>query len=780
MEKINKTETLSEILSNKTFSVNVYQREYRWGRKQVEQMINDLYDAFMADYENGKHESTKEVETYGYYYMGSIIRTGDDSTKEIIDGQQRLTTLTLLLMYINKTLHDYGIHYLDSQIPNMIFSSPYGDDKTFNINVPERTECMENLFDGKTDFTPQNESSQNLLDRYADIVDLFPNDISSDVLPYFAFWIIHKVLLLEIVTPSEKEATTIFITMNDRGLSLNSAEMLKAYVLNEVTITDKPKVNKQWQDIVNKIKTASETEQSGIVNTADVDFISTWLRGKYARTLRETKKDSEDKDYELLGEKFHTWVRQNAKNQMGLVSSAAYRDFVISEMKQMASVYLRIKEYSKKFTAGFEAVYYNANRDLNYQTMLMLSAIDKDDPQDIVDLKIKLVALFVDIFASKKILNFSKANWNTRKVFLFKTMVNIRNRSAKEIGIILTKALASDGQEWPYFGQLHYDNQFFKRYTLHFLARFTSYINEQMGNPSQFAEFTNRNSKNPYDVEHILPDAFDDYSAFFADEREFKEYRQRLGNLIILTKDHNRSYQAMKYETKVSHYMSDNIMAQAMNSLAYQNNPLFIPIANRLGIKPYEHMTKDTIVERQNMYLALSKEIWSENGIYNIIGGWTKDEFDSISFETASKIIDRDDGIAGDVSWVIPGNLKYFDVVAAFNELHEIEWSQHANFKKGDIVYIYLSYPRAEIAYKCRVNEANIPSSSRKIDDSKFYKTSSVIESEKYMRLEVLRSYPEGTLTRDMLLENGVTSNFQGPTRVRNELAEALTAIDNA
>ena len=54
--------------------------------------------------------------------MGSIIRTGDDSTKEIVDGQQRLTSLTLLLMYINKMLHDQGNHELDSMLPNMILS----------------------------------------------------------------------------------------------------------------------------------------------------------------------------------------------------------------------------------------------------------------------------------------------------------------------------------------------------------------------------------------------------------------------------------------------------------------------------------------------------------------------------------------------------------------------------------------------------------------------------------------------------------------------------------
>ena len=155
--------------------------------------------------------------------------------------------------------------------------------------------------------------------------------------------------------------------MNDRGLSLNSAEMLKAFVLNEVSEEDKLEVNSKWQELVNKIKSASESEQSGVVNTADVEFISMWLRGNYATSLREGKKDAEDKDYELLGEKFHEWVRQNAKKQMGLILSKDYKEFVLKEMSQMVELYLNIKQYSKKLTAGFESVFYNANRDLNYR-----------------------------------------------------------------------------------------------------------------------------------------------------------------------------------------------------------------------------------------------------------------------------------------------------------------------------------------------------------------------------------------------------------------------------
>ena len=113
----------------------------------------------------------------------------------------------------------------------------------------------------------------------------------------------------------------------------------------------------------------------------DVEFISTWLRAKYAISIRETRKGAEDRDFELLGEKFHTWVRMNARTQMRLTQPKQYKELVTVEMPLMTRLYLRIKAYSEKMTKGFEAVYYNAHRDISYQNYFVLSAVRVDDAQ---------------------------------------------------------------------------------------------------------------------------------------------------------------------------------------------------------------------------------------------------------------------------------------------------------------------------------------------------------------------------------------------------------------
>lgn len=308
MQKIDKTDVLKQILSGRRFTVDYFQREYRWGRKQIEQMISDFQGTF-EEYYDPLHDIS-EVANYGFYYMGCIICTGG-AVNKVIDGQQRLTSLTLLLIYLNNlqkaqaTSQDEII-----KLDSMIFDTHFGK-KTFNIDVPEREKCMHALFNGDLSYIPDNESAKNMLDRYADIEEYFPDELKGEALPFFIYWLIERVLLLEIDTPSEDEAHTIFLTMNDRGLSLNSAEMMKAYVIQQVAEADRVEVNKEWQKNINRIKNASLSDSSGVVNTEEVEFISIWLRAKYADTLRETKKGATDEDFELLGDKFHTWVRNN-------------------------------------------------------------------------------------------------------------------------------------------------------------------------------------------------------------------------------------------------------------------------------------------------------------------------------------------------------------------------------------------------------------------------------------------------------------------------------------
>ena len=92
------------LLSGAKFAIDYYQREYRWEKKQVAELIDDLTEKFLDSHKQDNDRSA--VEKYNRYFLGSIIISDKDGRKFIIDGQQRLTTITLLLIHIYRELKD--------------------------------------------------------------------------------------------------------------------------------------------------------------------------------------------------------------------------------------------------------------------------------------------------------------------------------------------------------------------------------------------------------------------------------------------------------------------------------------------------------------------------------------------------------------------------------------------------------------------------------------------------------------------------------------------------
>jgi len=91
--------TVRDVLDSVKYTIDFFQREYKWERKHVEQLIDDLTTKFVANYK--QTHQRKEVRNYERYYLGPIVLSNKGNGNSIIDGQQRLTTLTLLMIYLN-------------------------------------------------------------------------------------------------------------------------------------------------------------------------------------------------------------------------------------------------------------------------------------------------------------------------------------------------------------------------------------------------------------------------------------------------------------------------------------------------------------------------------------------------------------------------------------------------------------------------------------------------------------------------------------------------------
>src|SRR4051794_24362156 len=91
--------SVRELLSGRKYALDYYQRDYAWERKHVAELVEDLEDKFRSGYDE-THERTA-VESYPQYFLGSVIISHKGTQRYIVDGQQRLTSLTLLIIYLH-------------------------------------------------------------------------------------------------------------------------------------------------------------------------------------------------------------------------------------------------------------------------------------------------------------------------------------------------------------------------------------------------------------------------------------------------------------------------------------------------------------------------------------------------------------------------------------------------------------------------------------------------------------------------------------------------------
>lgn len=603
---IGKEKSVNDLLARKKYTIHYYQREYRWGKKQIEELIDDLTDEF-SEYYDEKHIRGDGAK-YGSYYLGSIVITSDEAERAIIDGQQRLTSITLLLIYLDN-LQKNRIEGDKVSISDLIFSEEYGV-KSFNISIEERESCMNALYKAENfDPTDQTESVQTIYARYKDIEQIFQEVLKNKALPFFIEWLIKKVYLVEITAYTEQDAHKIFVSMNDRGLSLTPTEMLKGFLLSEIKDNDQRYViNDLWKKKILELKNLDADRKE-----EDADFIKNWLRAQYAQSIRETKKGAEKEDFDLIGTEFHKWVRENAKT-IGLNRSEDYEELLMKEFKMFAEIYIRLKNYSNKYNADYEYVYYNANRNFTFQYQLILASIDRNDTPEVIDKKIKCVSYFIDLYIALRVFNFKVVDYSTIKNAIFTITKNIRRCPIAHLPQKLEKELKDTGFTLDTIERF-YLNQFTSRYMLHFLARMTYYIEECSGLNTKFEDYVNRSIKNPYDIEHILADHFDRHKDEFQDEEDFKNNRNRFGALLLLPRDKNRSFRDDNYDKKLQMYFGENLLAKSLNDKCYQNNPQFLRFIqiNGLPFKNHLEFKKKEISERQLLYKEICKKIWNPN-----------------------------------------------------------------------------------------------------------------------------------------------------------------------
>ena len=600
-EILGKAKTVRELLKGVKYSIDYYQREYKWHEKQIHELVDDLSDKFLEEYDS-THPRNK-VADYPHYFLGSIIISKKDSASYVVDGQQRLTSLTLLLILLRNLQKD---RTKQVNVDELIFSEKFGQ-KSFNLHVDERTPAMEALYEGQfIDLTDRPESVQNLIHRYRDLETCFPEDLQGDALPYFIDWLLENVHLVEITAYSDDDAYTIFETMNDRGLSLSPTEMLKGYLLANVDENKRTSANGRWRERVRELNDAGKE--------VEPDCFKAWLRSQYATKIREHKKGAKPEDFDRIGTEFHRWLR-DAADKVGLKQSDDFYRFIDRDFDFYSRQYLRLTEAAQKPVPCLEHILYNAQHGFTLQNILLLAPLRPDDSEATVNRKLSLVARYVNILLTWRLWNFRSIAYSTMQYSMFVVMRDIRGLEPDALAQKLHDFLKGENETFINNDRprLHQQNG----YALHrILARLTDYVETQSGQPSHYLDYMSE-GKTRYEIEHVWANHPQRHSDEFSHPVEFAEHRNLIGGLLLLPKAFNASYSDLPYEEKLPHYNSQNLLARSLNPQCYEHNPGFLHFKETSGLPftPLAHFRKADVEARSQLYRLIAERIWNPDDL---------------------------------------------------------------------------------------------------------------------------------------------------------------------
>lgn len=436
-----KSKSLKDILFERHYTVGYFQREYKWQRTHIEDLLIDLERSFNSNWE--ENHTQQDVANYNKYYMGPIVLYTENSEYSIVDGQQRLTSFILLMIYLNKKYDE--LLEIKNKYNGYIFSEHYGKE-SYNMNISERDIILDFLFKSSEfdENVLKNESCKTLLERYNDIIELFPDSLTNKkIFPLFCNWLTEKLVFIEILTQTSESAYTIFETMNDRGLNLTQTELLKSFLLSNVS--DEARIKELDSIWKNKISILNSIDD-------DQDFFKAWLRAKYAVSIRTTEKDSENKDFEKIGTRYSSWTQENTKFKessdskllLDIKDSDSFYYFVKSDFSFFCDIYIKLinHELSNEIPEHkFKLINYKGvSPSLSYP--LILAPLLKTDNEEIINNKINTVINYLDAFGFYRMILLEPITHSSIRNSIYLKIKDIRNLDLENLVLKLKNEIA--------------------------------------------------------------------------------------------------------------------------------------------------------------------------------------------------------------------------------------------------------------------------------------------------------------------------------------------------
>ncbi len=581
--------TISQVFKD-FYSVPDFQREYVWETEHVEKLLNDVLDEF--------YDENKRLIQGPEYFLGSIVVCKDEAgIHQLIDGQQRMTTIYLILCAARDAILNMGQSapdWLQTSIRFVTADPRTGDDierHRLTLQYEDSDGILEKLVKADRPASELSETTQSvrkILAAYRTIQVFFNNDLGGEAAEIKKFLVAftERIKLIRIMTPTITNALKVFETINDRGVGLNAMDLLKNLLFMKTASRDYPKLKDRWKTLVDTLDACREKP---------LRFLRYYIMAHFTTDSHRVIREDE----------IYDWFVTNA-HECGIDSNPLKFVDRLIECAKAHALFLQSKDahgVDNRYLRNLSLL----GGALRQQYILLLAAIHLSP-----ELFNRLVKSIENLFFCYIITREPTKTFERNFARWAKDLHAVRDEAALEsfLDRYFVKDMRGRRDRFLYsFTELTQTGiqQYRMRYIL---AKLTQFIEEKAwGNPTY--GWLDHYTAKTVEVEHILPqNPRDDVRAAFDKKDEYTEYMSRLGNLTLLEKTINGSISNGSFEEKSPGYRQSAFLLT--KSLAEKPQVGVNTQLNRAveELIQFDSWSSTDIEQRQAMLSNLALRVW--------------------------------------------------------------------------------------------------------------------------------------------------------------------------
>lgn len=551
---------LSKIFSSEfNYNIPSYQRPYSWTIQEAGILFDDLYDFY-------KNEDKEEN-----YFLGSIvlIKQDDYPKSDVIDGQQRLTTLTILLAVIAHSLSDSDDRDEFKSYINEKGIKSQGIKPKPRLKIRERDNnffksyVQELKIDELTSLKPDSQDTEakanivrNAQTLQQKIKDTFANE--ADIFDFGSF-LVQRCYLVVVSTPSQQSAFRIFSVMNSRGMNLLATDIIKSDVIGKINEDNRDDYTDKWEEIETQLGRDDFNDLFGHIRMIK-------MKSKAKKSLQE---------------EFYKYVLTDINNDTAI----AFIDNVL-------------EPYSDAYNIIRKAIYTSTENAEKVNNILRwLNRIDNSDwlpPAMVFYCKHKtesdiLLTFFEKLERLASYMRMTSFDINHRIERYARLISDLQDENDDSIYGESIELSASEQNE--FISELNSDIYKMTGAKRNYLIlRLDAFLSDGAASYKS----------NVLSIEHVLPQTVSpgsEWDKTWTDVDDRSYWLNKIGNLIPLTKRHNSKAQNYDFKTKKEKYFKNTDAGVTSYALA-------------TDVLNYDEWTPDIVKARQTKLIDAYKKGW--------------------------------------------------------------------------------------------------------------------------------------------------------------------------